>query len=114
MRWVPAVLVAMSLLASSAIFEVTDLSEVVDHHGYRQVESDSDGHHHGDTDDHHESPGSPCHHHESQFCTGHSLDLMDGAVTSILEPGLTRLCRAICVEPTDRHSLYLILHVPIA
>jgi hypothetical protein len=114
MRWVPAVLVAMSLLASSATFEITELPETDDHHGYRHIEGEAEGHHHGDTDDHHESPDSPCHHHESQVCSGHSSDLADGALTSILEPGLTRLYHLVTVEPSVCHSLYLILHVPIA
>jgi hypothetical protein len=114
MRSLSAMVVAMSLLASSATFEVTELPEAADHHGYRHVESESEGHHHGDTDDHHESPDSPCHHHESQICAGHGTDLADGALTSILEPGLTQLYHLVTVKPTDQHSLYLILHVPIA
>jgi len=113
MRWAPTVLLAMSLMASSASFETMELPEA-DHHGYRHVESGSEGHHHGDTDDHHETPGSPCHHHESQICTGHGQDLADGALVSIIEPGLTQLFQLVTVEPTDRHSLYLIFHIPIA
>ena len=114
MPWVATVLLAMSLVASTSYFEATELPEAGDHHGFRQVEDGSDGHHHGDTDDHHETPGSPCHHHESQICTGHGQDLADGALVSIIEPGLTQLFQLVTVEPTDRHSLYLIFHIPIA
>lgn len=114
MRWAPAILLAMSLIASSAVFEETELPEFDGHLGRVHVDGEAEGHHHGDEDDHHESPDSPCHHHEDQVCAGHAHDLGFTALTSILEPGIARLFKAVSIEPSDPHSIHRIWHIPIA
>lgn len=114
MRIAVAGLVALGMLATSAILEEPDLSEFIEHHGYRHVDDESQGHHHGDRDDHHESPGSPCHHHEAQVCPGHGNEMAPTATASFIEPVTSRLVKPVTIEHSESPTIHLIFHIPIA